>query len=128
MTGRPSKYDESFCEQAEATLALGYSEAVLAGELGVCIDTITEWKKVHPDFSASVKRGRAKGAKVWEDRLATIATKNEGNATAAIFALKNRLPTEWRDKTEQELSGPGGGAIPITRVEHFIVDPKAGDA
>ena len=103
--GRPSKYEDAFCELAEATLAKGYSEAVLAGDLGVCIDTISEWKNVHPEFSASIKIGRAKGARVWEDRLAKLADENQGNATGIIFGLKNRQPSEWRDKTETEHSG-----------------------
>lgn len=121
--GRPSKYDPAFCDLAETTLALGYSEAVLAGEIGVCLDTVTEWKNVHPDFSASVKRGRAKGARVWEDRLAAVATEGGGNATAVIFALKNRIPAEWRDKTETEHSG----GVTVTKVERSIVDPANPD-
>ncbi len=116
--GRPSKYEDAFCDLAETTLSQGYSEAVLAGEIGVCIDTITEWKNAHPEFSASIKRGRAKGARVWEDRLATLADKNEGNATAVIFGLKNRLPSEWRDKTETD------HRVAISRIEDVIVDPS----
>lgn len=119
---RPSKYDPAFCDVAEATLAQGYSEAVLAGELGVCIDTITEWKKVHPEFSASVKVGRAKGARVWEDRLKALAEKNEGNATGIIFGLKNRLPDAWKDKTETELSGEVG----VRKIELVGVRPDDG--
>ena len=117
--GRPSKYDPAFCDLAEVTLAKGYSEAVLAGEIGVCIDTITEWKTAHPEFSASVKVGRAKGARIWEDRLANLADRNEGNATGIIFGLKNRQPSEWRDKTEQEHSG----GLAITKIENVIVRP-----
>lgn len=120
MTGRPSLYNaEVHCPLAEATLALGYSEAVLAGEIGVCLDTVTEWKNRHPEFSASVKIGRAKGARIWEDRLAAVATEGGGNATAVIFALKNRNPAEWRDKTEQEHSG----AVQITAIRRTIVRP-----
>jgi hypothetical protein len=118
--GRPSKYEPEFCQVAEATLALGYSEAVLAGELDVCVDTITEWKKQHPEFSASVKAGRAKGAKVWEDRLIKLAEKNEGNATGIIFGLKNRQPEAWKDKTETEHSGEVG----VRKIEREIVRPQ----
>lgn len=118
MAGRPSKYEPAFCDTAEETLAKGYSEAVLAGELGVCIDTITEWKKVHEEFSASVKRGRARGAMVWEDRLAKLADANVGNATGIIFGLKNRLAEVWKDKTETEHSG----GVTVTRVE--LVGPE----
>lgn len=118
--GRPSKYDAKFCQVAEDVLAEGYSEAVLAGDLNVCIDTITEWKKTHPEFSASIKRGRAKGARVWEDRLRILATTGDGNATAVIFGLKNRQPNDWRDKTETEHSG----GMTVTKIERVIVRPK----
>jgi len=37
------------------------------------------------------------------------------DVTACIFWLKNRRPAEWRDKVQQEISGPGGG--PITWVD-----------
>lgn len=119
--GRPSKYDPAFCELAETTLAQGYSEAVLAGEIGVCVDTITEWKNVHPDFSASVKVGRARGARIWEDRLAKLADKNEGNATGIIFGLKNRQPSEWKDKTESDVNLKAKVEV----VEWQVVDPQA---
>jgi hypothetical protein len=121
---RPSKYQDDFCQLAEDTLAQGYSEAVLAGEIGVCLDTITEWKNVHPEFSASVKVGRMKGARVWEDRLATVSKEGGGNATAVIFGLKNRVGTEWRDKTEQELSG----AVTVNQVRRTVVDPRNSDS
>jgi hypothetical protein len=117
--GRPSLYSEAHCEVAERILGEGYSEAVLAGELGVCLDTVTNWKQDHPEFFASVKRGRALGARVWEDRLATTAMSGTGNATAVIFGLKNRQPDAWRDKTEQELSG----VVKVDTVERLIVDP-----
>jgi len=120
---RPSKYDPAHCDVAEATLAQGYSEAVLAGELDVCLDTITEWKNVHPEFSASIKRGRAKGAKVWEDRLTKLTEKNEGNATGVIFGLKNRHPETWKDKTETEHSGQ----VRIGKIEREIVRPPNPD-
>ena len=116
--GRPSKYDPAFCDTAEAILAAGYSEAVLAGEIGVCLDTITEWKNVHPEFSASIKLGRAKGARIWEDRLAKLADLNIGNATGIIFGLKNRYQDVWRDKTETEHTG----AVTVTKVE--LVGPQ----
>ena len=116
---RPSKYDPAFCETAEEILAKGYSEAVLAGELGVCIDTVTEWKKVHDEFSASIKVGRAKGARVWEDRLIALAERNEGNATGVIFGLKNRQPDAWKDKTETEHTGH----VAVTKITRTVVDP-----
>jgi len=117
--GRPSLYQEVFCQLAYDTLGSGYSLAVLAGECGVCLDTVKEWQKVHEEFSAAVKRGRAKGARVWEDRLIKLADSNTGSAPGIIFGLKNRIPDEWRDKTEQELSG----AVAVTSIVRRIIDP-----
>lgn len=121
--GRPTKYDPAHCEVAEATLAEGFSEAVVAGRLGVCFDTVTEWKNRYPEFSASIKTGKALGAQVWEQRLHTLAASGEGNATAIIFGLKNRVPSLWRDKTEQDVNATVG----VTRIEHVIVDPAPRD-
>lgn len=103
--GRPTKYDPAMCETAVKVLAQGFSEAVLAGKLGVCVDTVLEWKKIHPEFSGAIKEGKAQGAIVWEERLATLASTGQGNATGVIFGLKNRFPEMWRDRTEQEHSG-----------------------
>ena len=122
--GRPTKYDPAHCDVAEATLAEGFSEAVLAGRLDVTVTTVANWKNEHPEFFGAVKRGRAKGAEVWEARLHTLASSGEGNATAIIFGLKNRVPSLWRDKTEQEMSGQ---VNTVTRIEHVIVDPAPRD-
>lgn len=118
--GRPTDYDPAHCEVAEATLAEGFSEAVLAGRLGVCLATVTNWKNQHPEFLASVKRGVARGAEVWEARLHTLAATGDGNATAIIFGLKNRVPSLWRDKTEQEVSGE----VRVNSITHRIIRPE----
>jgi hypothetical protein len=118
--GRPTKYDPAHCEVAEATLGEGFSEAVLAGRLGVCLTTITSWKNEHPEFLASVKRGSALGAQVWEQRLHTLAASGEGNATAIIFGLKNRVPSLWRDKTEQDVNATHN----VRTITHRIVRPE----
>lgn len=121
--GRPTDYREEFCELAETTLSKGYSLAVLAGECGVCHDTVKEWQKRHPEFSASIKRGRALGARVWEDRLAKLADAGVGNATGIIFGLKNRIPDEWKDKTEQEISG----GLKVTKIQLVGPDDDSED-
>jgi hypothetical protein len=52
--GRPSDYDHAYCEQVVSFCAQGYSLTAFAGEIGVCRDTISEWCRKHPEFSASV--------------------------------------------------------------------------
>lgn len=47
------------------------------------------------------------------------------DTTAAIFWLKNRKKREWRDKVEQELTGPDGGPIGLNLQVSFV-KPDAG--
>ncbi len=125
--GRPSKYDPAFCVTAMEIMGQGYSETVLAGEIGVCIDTITDWKKAHPEFSASVHVARAKGLRFWEDRLRHVAEKGggPGTAQAVIFGLRNRAPESWSDTQRRELSGPNGGPIEHAADGDFLAVARA---
>jgi hypothetical protein len=72
-----------------------------------------------PGFSDAVEKARTRLEMAWEKRLAGTA------CTGAIFWLKNQ---GWTDKTEQEISGKGGGPILTTqRIERHVVDPSNPD-
>lgn len=107
--GRPTKYDEALCEKAVAFMAEGYSLTALAGEFDVSRDTVYEWQQQHEEFSDAIKRGRAKGARFWENKLRSAESSPQ--VTSSIFALKNRAADDWRDKVDHEMSGPNGGPI-----------------
>jgi len=85
---------------------------------GMSHDTLQRWRKADPPFDAAVGQARAAGraarAEVIARALYAAAEKvatDPRYTTAAIFALKNLDPVHWRDS--HEISGPGGGAIPI---------------
>ena len=122
--GRPSTYDPAYCKQAVDFLAQGYSITAFAGSIGVSRQTVYQWAEDHPEFSDALNTARAVSALWWENRLRDVAETNEGNATAAIFGLKNRAADEWRDKQHTELTGADGGPI-NTRltIERTIIDP-----
>lgn len=111
--GRPTKWKDAFCDAVIEHMAEGYSLESFAGEIGVAADTCYDWQKTKPEFSEAIKIGRAKASTVWEKRLAKLASTGEGNATACIFALKNRFPEAWRDK--QELAHSGGVVVNIKK-------------
>lgn len=54
------------------------------------------------EFSYIIKNARLRVENQYEQNL------HANNPTGSIFALKNM---GWKDKTESEISGPGGGAI-----------------
>lgn len=113
---RRSKYKSEFCVIAEKTLAQGYSQAVLAGELGVDEDTITAWKKRHAEFRRAIERGSCAGLKFWETAGidGMMGRIQNFNAASWIFNMKNRFG--WRDK--RELTGADGDPLIVQIVKH----------
>lgn len=112
--GRPSSYKPEYCDTAIAFMEDGYSVTALAGHLRVARSTIYKWADEHPEFSDALNIGQSVAALWWEDRLRAVARGDEGNAAAAIFALKNRASDDWRDKQEVDHRSRDGSMTPPT--------------
>ena len=113
--GRPTKYKPEYCDEIVSYVhSEKYSSLEgFCAKIGICYDTCKEWVKVYPEFSAAVKRAKAVLAARSIERLMKCADEGTGNATANIFAVKN-LASDWKDKTQSELTGANGGAIQHT--------------
>ena len=113
----------------------GLTGEQIAKNMGICRDTLIQWKKRFPDISDTLKKGkdvvdvevensllkRAKGCTVVEETQELMINPDTGkrelittkkvikeippDTTAQIFWLKNRRPDLWRDKQSMELSG-----------------------
>lgn len=103
MSGRPTKYRETYCNEVIETMATGLSLTAFAGDVGVARSTINEWMGEHPEFSEAVKVGQAKRVHYLERTM--LDGEAGPRVTARIFALKNADPEEWRDKREVQHSG-----------------------
>jgi hypothetical protein len=105
--GRPTLYEEAFCQGIVDFMAQGYSMTAYAGSIGVCKDTLVEWGRVHPAFSVAIARGKAARTMTLEREL---LSSGEGPVVQARqYALKNAAPDEWRDR--REITGADGGPI-----------------
>lgn len=94
--GRPAVViTKAICEKAEALAGRGLTMEQIAECLGFSAGTLYVKQAEFPEFSESLKRGRAKG--VAEISNALFQTAKSGNVTAQIFYLKNRDPENWRD-------------------------------
>lgn len=144
--GRPSLFKPEYSEQAYKICLLGATDADLANFFDVNEDTINEWKKVHPEFSESLKSGktladaeiakslfhRAKGyehpdvdIKMFEGQIIVtdLIKHYPPDTTAAIYWLKNRKPKEWRDKQEVDHTTNGNSInVPILSFDPFNND------
>jgi hypothetical protein len=126
--GRPSKYKPEHAKAAAKLCALGATDAQLADFFEVSVSTIALWKVQHTEFSDAIKVPKAQADERVEQSLFRRAMGYEHDevdirvidkdvvitpirkyyppdSTAMIFWLKNRKPTEWREKQEIEHSG-----------------------
>ena len=118
MSGRPSKYEEKYCEKVISLGKQGLSITQMALELDIHKDTLYEWKKNHTEFSDAVKKARDYSQAYWENALSKAALgKNDAdtvpNPTLMIFQMKNRFPDEWREKQVQEHVGKDESKLEI---------------
>lgn len=132
--GRPSKYKPDYAEQAIKLCMLGMTDAEMASFFEVSESTLNLWKEVHPEFSESIKKGkaaadadvasrlyhRAMGYDHPEDDIRVVSGEivitptikhYPPDTTAGIFWLKNRQRDKWRDKVETEVTGKDGGPV-----------------
>lgn len=132
-TGRPSDFNPDYIEVAYNLCLCGAVDADLAIVFNVNRDTITEWKKKHPDFSVAITRAkqvadgkiarslfeRAQGFS-WQEEIAikykkakdvedvkvvTVTRTVPPDTMACIFWLKNRQRRNWREKVDPTLPG-----------------------
>lgn len=128
-SGRPSKYQDTFAEQAGKMAQRGLTDAEIADILGISLRTIHSWKNEHEEFLHSLKTGKEEADSRVERSLyhracgyeydavkifmppgadkpvyAPYREKMPPDTTACIFWLKNRKRDEWRDKVAVEHS------------------------
>jgi hypothetical protein len=115
--GRPTKYKRDMCKQVIACGDEGMSRAEMCRELGIHHSTFAAWQDEKPEFSEAVKEALLRSQAWWEaqGRRATFGGVDGFNATSFIFNMKNRFPSDWRDKHEVEQSGSVEVVNKVTR-------------
>lgn len=111
--GRPSKFQEAYCNEVINHCADGASLTSFAAEIGVARSTINQWMEDYPQFSEAVKKAKAKCAAWWE-RQARLGACGQGqniNATLCIFGLKNMGADDWADVMKNEHTGKNGASL-----------------
>jgi hypothetical protein len=117
------KYKPAYCQHAIDFMAQGYSLTAFAGDIGVCRDTVLEWRKKYPEFADAVGIGQARSALWWEDCLrgAASGTLEKYNAASIIFGLKNRIPDDWREKIDHNIESANGTMSPVESITIEVI-------
>jgi transposase-like protein len=100
-------YNEALCEKTIQILSTGKSIAALAHLLGVCRETIYEWRDKHPEYARALKKGRDACQLYWEDigQEGIQGDIKNFSATAWMFTMKNRFRDDYKeDKQEKTIS------------------------
>lgn len=95
MAGRPTDYRPEYPEQAFRLALLGATDKEMAAIWQVNEDTVHEWKKVHPEFSESLKAGKV-----------------EADAKVAASLYRRAVGYEYRETTFEKI-GEGPDAIEV---------------
>lgn len=77
----------------------GLTDKEIARKMGIGIRTLYEWKNKFPQIAQALKNGKEEADAVVEQALYKAAV--NGEAWAVCFWLKNRMPSKWRDKPEE---------------------------
>lgn len=102
--GRPSKYRDDMGTRAIAIMKHGASLYEVAASLGIAIDTLNEWRKEKPEFSAAIKNGEGLSRSWWEKKGRKSLNDKTFSYTGWYMNMKNRFG--WVDK--QEVTGKDG--------------------
>jgi hypothetical protein len=108
--GRPTKYEERFCEEVVNCGKQGMSRAEMAAHFEVTRETLNEWAKAHAEFSDAVTRATEFSLAWWEQQ----GRENLKTASfqSALYgrAMSGRFPAEpYRERVEH--TGKDGGPI-----------------
>ncbi len=98
--GRPTKYDPAYCVLAIDSGKLGKSTEWIACEIGVHVDTVYEWAKVHKEFSEAITLAKQLELQWWEDAGQREMTNTGFSASAWSRSMAARFPKKWREKTQ----------------------------
>ena len=87
------------------------ARGVAAKAIGINRRTLYAWGEEDEEFGLAVKDVEEYCTDLIEHRLWKQA--QAGDTVAGIFYLKGRRPKVWHDKARLEVSGPGGGPVPV---------------
>lgn len=135
--GRPTDYTKELGD--EICVRIADDEGVSA----ICRDermpsrtTIYMWLRTQEEFANNYARARNDQGHTVADEMREIRRKIESGeldpAAARVItdALKweagKRAPKSYGERSAVELSGPNGGAIPISAITRTVVDPERG--
>jgi len=103
--GRPSLYDEKYCDVAIEQGRLGKSFAQIAAHIGIDKGTLTRWGDAHPDFRNALMLAKTYAQSYWEELGENGMHADKFNATVWRTSMQARFREDYTETTKTEISG-----------------------
>lgn len=106
---RPTKYKKAYCDEiieffdkdaktgGKATTFPTFQR--FARSIGVCVDTLNEWCRVHPEFSEAFKAAKEMQEAIWLEN----SMDGSYNAQFAKFFGVNCFGGQYKDKQDMDI-------------------------
>lgn len=108
--GRTVRTDEATTAiQAKLSSGLSISAACKAAKIGR--STYYDWLKDDAEFADLVANAIEEGTDKLED--SSVRQALQGNTSLMVLLLKSRRPEKYKDRTEQQHTGPDGEPLRI---------------
>ena len=96
--GRPTIYEEKFCQMLIDHMAEGMSMESFGGMIGVSRQSLHTWTKKHAEFLYAKQVGISKSQLWWEKAGRQGMFKGGFSSSVWIFSMKNKFG--WQDRHE----------------------------
>lgn len=123
--GRPTSYDPSYCNLVIEDARIGFSLSAFAGGIQVSRQTITDWRKAHPEFDAACLTAKVVRARFLEGGMMERDIPAPA-MNARKFALVNCAEEDWRSESVIKHVGgdPAAGDKPIQTIDLSACSPE----
>lgn len=105
--GPKSTYKPKYAKMVLEQAAEGKSLVSFAASVGVCQQTLGNWRNRFPEFDNACEEAKVACAAWWEEKARTAG--DGGNPAKAdrliMFMLKNHAPDQYKDRQEVEHTG-----------------------
>lgn len=110
--GRPSKYDQTYCDKVIELGKQGKSFEQMASILGVGITTFKRWREEHEEFRTSLEDAQGFSQTWWEDHAQSYLVEHKDgeklNTGLWSRSMAARFPKTYSERVKQEITGADG--------------------